>query len=184
MVRGNNRMPCFAGDMDRHVYLKYLREAMADGGCSLHAFVLMTNHVHLLVTANRWGAVAAMMQSVGLRYVRYFNTAHERSGSLFEGRYRASHVEDEHYFLTCMRYIELNPVRAGTVVDPARYPWSSYRHNAGLEVRGDITFHDEYLRMGTTPEDRAAAWAALVQKSLDQRELDHLRLQLNRNRSL
>jgi putative transposase len=184
VVRGNNRMPCFTNDMDRRVFLRYLGEALVEYGCRLHAFVLMTNHVHLLVTGDREGAIASMMHSVGLRYVRYFNTAHDRTGSLFEGRYRASHVEDERYLLTCMRYIELNPVRAGIVVDPADYPWSSYRHNAGLETRPEITFHEEFLRVGSGRLERAAAWVDLVREGLTRAELDRLRRTLNRNRPL
>ena len=173
-------MPCFTGDRDRHVFLKYVREAVADSGgdFALHAFVLMTNHVHLLATGNREGAVPAIMQRIGTRYARYFNTTHTRTGPLFGSRYWASLVETERYLLATMRYIELNPVRAGIVDDPARYPWSSYRHNAGLGWREEIAFHETYLAMGTAPEHRARAWASLVAEAIAPTELAHIRRQL------
>jgi putative transposase len=183
-VRGVDGMSCFRCDKDRHVFLGYLDDALADGDCCLHAFVLMTNHVHLLATGNREGAVATMMHSIGLRYARYFNTAHDRTGTLFEGRYRASPVEDERYFLACMRYIELNPVRAGLVNDPADYPWSSFRHNAGLAISRHVTFHEEFLRLGATPRDREAAWTSFVAQGMGPDELDRIRRELVRNRPL
>jgi putative transposase len=184
IVRGNNRMPCFGCDMDYRVFLKYLGAALPDSDSRLHAFVLMTNHVHLLVTGQRGGAVSRLMQSVGRRYARYFNTAHDRSGTLFEGRFRASPIDSERYLLTCMRYIELNPVRAGIVRHPALYRWSSYRHHVGEETRAELTLHDEYLRLGPTPADLAIAYAAIVQESLSDEELARIRKCLNQNRGL
>ena len=183
-VRGVDGMPCFRSDKDRRVFLKYLKDALARADCSLHAFVLMTNHVHLLATGNGQRAVAAMMHLIGLRYARYFKTAHDRTGSLFEGRYRASLVKDERYLLACMRYIELNPVRAGLVSDPAAYPWSSYRHNAGLQTVEIVTVHEEFLRFGSTPRNRAFAWASFVAQGMTTDELNRIRRDLMRNRPL
>ncbi|HZS65472.1 MAG TPA: transposase, partial [Burkholderiales bacterium] len=128
--RGNNRAPCFLADGDRQMYLKFLGEAAARHRCALHAYVLMPNHVHLLLTPTDSGAVAAMMQDLGRRYVRLFNDIHRRSGTLWEGRYKAAMVDTERYFLTCQRYIELNPVRAQLVDHPASFRWSTYRHYA------------------------------------------------------
>jgi len=179
-IRGVNGMPFFTGDMDRHVFLKYVREAVADSGddFALHAFVLMTNHVHMLATGKRKGVVPAIMQRIGTRYARYFNTTHKRTGPLFGSRYWASLIETERYLFATMRYIELNAVRAGIVDDPALYPWSSYRHNAGLGWREEITFHETFLGMGTTPEHRARAWASLVAEATAPMELAHIRKQL------
>ena len=119
--RGNNRAACFFGDADRRFYLKCLAEAAARRGCAVHAYVLMSNHVHLLTTPTERGAVAAMLQDLGRRYVRIINTIHGRTGTLWEGRYRSSLVDSERYLLICHRYIELNPVRAGMVSDPMEY---------------------------------------------------------------
>jgi putative transposase len=183
-LRGIDGMDCFRDDKDRHVFLTYLREALAENDCALCAFVLMTNHVHLLATPRREGAVPAMMQSLGTRYVRYFNATHERTGPLFGGRYWASLIETERYLLAAMRYIELNPVRARLVDRPGRYPWSSHRHNTGRERRVEVTFHEEYLRLGRTPADCAVAWEALVEEGIAPGELTQLRRQLRRNRPL
>jgi putative transposase len=184
IVRGNNRMSCFGCERDYGVFVKYLGAALLANDSRLHAFVLMTNHVHLLVTGQRSGAVSRLMQSVGRRYARYFNFAYNRSGTLFEGRFRASPIESERYFLTCMRYIELNPVRAGIVRHPGLYRWSSYRHHVGEETRAELTLHDEYLRLGPTPADRASAYAALVQETLSDDDLARIRKYVNQNRGL
>lgn len=119
--RGNNRQAIFFHEDDYGVYLEYLREALLKNACKLYAFVLMTNHVHLLVLGESAGGTSGLMQSVGRRYVRYINAAYQRSGALFEGRFKSSLVDSERYLLTCMRYIELNPVRAGMVGDPGEY---------------------------------------------------------------
>lgn len=127
--RGINREPCFFADEDYHCYLHWLEEAARDCGCAIHAYVLMINHVHLLITSASDGAPSRLMQSLGRRYVQYANRFYERSGSLWEGRYKSSVVQAEDYLLSCMRYIELNPVRAAMVADPGGYRWSSYRAN-------------------------------------------------------
>jgi len=183
-IRGVNGMECFRSDKDRHVFLKYLRDALAKGGCALNAFVLMTNHVHMLATPSEPGVMQAMMHSVGSRYARYFNTVHERTGPLFGGRYWASLIETESYFLATMRYIELNPVRACMVDAPGRYPWSSYLHNTGGEQREELTFHGEFLGLGVTTSDCARKWAAFVDRGIAEDELSRLRKQFTRSRPL
>ena len=183
-MRAVDGMACFRSDKDRHVFLGYLREAIERGGCSLHAFVLMTNHVHLLATPTESGAVPALMHSVGTRYARYFNAVYERTGPLFEGRYWASLIETERYFLETMRYIELNPVRACMVDSPGRYPWSSHLHNIGQETRPELTFHGEYLGLGPTTAACAQAWSNFVKEGIASDELTRLRKQLRRSKPL
>lgn len=184
IVRGNNRGPCFGIERDYRVYLRYLEEAGAKCDCAVHAYVLMTNHVHLLVTGNRSGAISRLMHSIGCRYVRYFNSAYGRTGTLFEGRFHASVVESERYFLACMRYIDLNPVRAGIVRDPAEYRWSSHRHYVGRETRTGLTPHGEFLRLGASPGERHRAYRELVDDLLAAPELKAIREHVNRNRVL
>ena len=127
--RGNNREPCFYGDGDYQRYLGDLREAADRNDCRLHAYVLMTNHVHLLVTPMAEHGVTHLMQDLGRKYVRYINHNYQRTGTLWEGRYKSSLIDSEAYLLVCMRYIELNPVRAGMVQHPGEYRWSSYNGN-------------------------------------------------------
>ena len=129
--RGNNRLACFFDDNDRYRYLEWLAVAAAKYGGAVHAYVLMTNHVHLLATGHEKGALGRMMQSLGRRYVRYVNSRYRRSGTLWEGRYKSSLVDSDQYLLTCYRYIELNPVRAFLVTTPGDYRWSSFNCNAG-----------------------------------------------------
>ncbi len=165
--RGINREPCFFADEDYHCYLHWLEEAAHDCGCAVHAYVLMTNHVHLLLTPTQTGAPARLMQSLGRRYVQYVNRVYRRSGSLWEGRYKSSVIHAEDYLLACQRYIELNPVRAGMVVDPGHYQWSSYSANGlrGLDHR--LTPHALYLSLGATAALRGEAYRALFRADLD-----------------
>src|SRR6185437_7927437 len=128
--RGNNRGPIFAVMADAEFYLRRLRSVSRKFGCDIHAYMLMTNHVHLLVTPRAEGAIGRMMQSIGGSYTFYVNETYERTGTLWEGRYRSAAIDSERYLLTCMRYIELNPVRAGLVTRPENHPYSSYRANA------------------------------------------------------
>ena len=128
--RGNNREPCFYSEQDYQRYLKDLSDSAKKHDCRIHAYVLMTNHVHLLVTPMVEHGISNMMQALGRRYVYYINKNYQRSGTLWEGRYKASLIDSERYLLTCMRYIELNPVRAKMVEHPGEYPWSSYQANA------------------------------------------------------
>ena len=146
--RGNNRQSCFGDQSDFAAYAHWLRESSEQWGVAVHAWVFMTNHVHLLATPSSADAVSGMMQHLGRRYVRYFNDRWRRSGTLWEGRFRSCLVQDEQYLLQCYRYIELNPVRAAMVDDPAEYRWSSYRANA-LGVESSLrTPHPEYLALG------------------------------------
>jgi putative transposase len=128
--RGNNRGACFFGDADRRFYLKCLEEGAERRGCEVHAYGLMTNHVHLLITPAEAGALGAMMQDLGGRYVRVINRIHARTGTLWEARFRSSLIDSENYLLACQRYIELNPVRAGLAAHPGAYPSSSHSHYA------------------------------------------------------
>ena len=127
--RGNDRQACFASTADHARYRQELLEASLRFGCSVHSYVLMTNHVHILVTPAERGAVSRMMQAIGRRYVAGFNARYRRTGTLWEGRFKAGLVAGEWYVLTCYRYIELNPVRAGMVVTPEDHAWSSFGAN-------------------------------------------------------
>jgi putative transposase len=146
--RGNDRAACFRDEGDRLLYLQCLREASSRYGCALHAYVLMPNHVHLLVTPEAPGAVGAMMQSVGARYVRLFNDTYQRTGTLWEGRYKSCLVDSENYLFACHRYIELNPVRAGIVDEPLRFRWSSHAHYRIGAPNNLITPHPMFDAMG------------------------------------
>ena len=166
--RGNNRQACFVAPEDYAAYAHWLREHAGELGVQIHAWVFMTNHVHLLLTPADEAGIPALMQTLGRRYVRYFNTVYQRSGTLWEGRYKSCLVQSSEYLLQCYRYIELNPVRAGMVSDPADYPWSSYRSN-GLGVASSLlTPHAEYLALGQTVEDQQAAYRALFRHALDE----------------
>lgn len=179
--RGNNRIPIFFHEEDYHVYLDYLREALNNNTCDLYAFVLMTNHVHLLAMGAEPGNISDLMQSVGRRYVRYINATYKRTGTLFEGRFKASLIESERYLLTCMRYIELNPVRAGVVGAPGRYRWSSYRHHVGEKTLTWLTDPREYRRLGRSREARAHAYQALFKEPLAAHEMATIRAHLNKD---
>ena len=160
-----------------------LREAASKHGCAVHAFVLMTNHVHLLVTPASAGDVSRMMQAVGRRYVGSFNARYRRTGTLWEGRFKAALVDSERYLMACYRYIELNPVRAGMTTDPADYRWSSHSHNASGRENPLITPHQEYLRLGPTPAARQAAYRTLICEHLDEQQLAELRLHTRQQRA-
>lgn len=166
--RGNNRQPIVHDDEDRERLLAGIREQAAAAQVAVHAYVLMSNHLHLLVTPATAEGVPRMMQALGRGYVRHFNRRHARSGTLFEGRYRGALIEAERHLLACMRYIDLNPVRAGMVAQPEDYPWSSYRHHAGLRDDAWLTPHPLYWALGNTPFARQAEYAKLVQGGLDE----------------
>jgi putative transposase len=146
--RGNNRQATFLDEADYRVYKDCLRAATDKHGCDVHAYVLMSNHVHLLLTPRQDGGPAKAMQSIGRRYVRHVNDRRGRTGTLWEARYRAALIESEPHLLSCTRYIELNPVRAGMVRDPADYPWSSYRHHALGEPDDVVTDHPPFSGAG------------------------------------
>jgi len=182
--RGVNREPCFFAEEDYHCYLHWLFEAAADWRCSVHAYVLMTNHVHLLVTPETPDGLAKLMQSVGRRYVQYVNRFYKRSGTLWEGRFKSSLVQTEEYLLLCQRYIELNPVRAGMVNDPAQYRWSSYQHHALGQTDQRLQHHPLYLALGKNEEIRNAAYRDLFRYELDEAAISDLRLALAQGQPL
>lgn len=176
--RGINRGVYFFADEDYHCTLHWLTKSAADWRCAIHAYDLMTNHVHLLVTPETPDGPARLMQSIGRRYVQYINRSYKRSGSLWEGRYKSSVVQAETYLLACMRYIELNPVRAGMVSDPGQYRWSSYRVN-GLGARDErLTPHPLYLALASGAEGRQATYRALFRSELDDEAIADIRLAL------
>ena len=152
--------------MNRRFYLKCLAKFAERRCCAIHAYVLMSNHVHLLVTPAANGAVAAMLQDLGRTYVRILNTVHGRTGTLWEGRFKSSLVDSENYLLTCHRYIELNPVRAGIVSHPAEYPWSSHAHYALGRSNALITEHPAYLDLGNDSRARRSAFQSLFHEEL------------------
>ncbi len=176
--RGNNRDACFYSVQDYAFYLECLGSACSRYDVALHAYVLMTNHVHLLMTPGDAGGISRVMQSLGRRYVQYFNSAYGRSGTLWESRHKASLVEAERYLLTCMRYIEMNPVRAGMVNHPAEYLWSSYSANGQAETDSLVTMHDCYTRLGQSVEVRCQQYRSLFDYQLSEGEIDAIRAAL------
>lgn len=182
--RGVNREPCFFAEEDYHCYLHWLQEAAADWRCAIHAYVLMTNHVHLLVTPSAPEGLAKLMQSVGRRYVQYINRYYRRTGTLWEGRFKSSAIQAEDYLLTCQRYIELNPVRAGMVNDPGEYRWSSYRHNGLGQSETWLMEHAIYHSLGPDAEMRRAAYRALFHSQLDEEAVGDIRLAIAQGQPL
>lgn len=165
--RGNNRQPIFASSADYHALLGLLEEAAKRFEVALHAYVLMSNHFHLLATPQTADGLPKMMQAVGRSYVRYFNDSQKRSGTLWEGRYKSTLIQTERYLLACMAYIDLNPVRAGLVGAPQDYLWSSHLHYLGARQDRLITPHSLYWELGNTPFAREAAYADLVQAGVN-----------------
>jgi putative transposase len=161
--RGHLRSACFFGDEDCVAYLDWLGGYTARCGCSVHAYVLMFNHVHLLLTPSRAGGVAGLMRFLGERYARYVEDVHHRHGALWEDRFEAVPVHVRRYLLSCMRYIELNPVRAALVTRPGQYRWSSFRANALGQNDPLVTPHAFYCALARSPESRQAAYRALFQ---------------------
>lgn len=182
--RGHNREPCFFCEEDYQAYLHWLGEALIKERCALHAFALMTNHVHLLVTPEHAEAVPRLVIALGRRYVQYINTTYRRTGTLWDSRYKSSLIEAESYLLACQRYIELNPVRAGMVDDPAHYRWTSYRHNGLGQANPYVTPHPLYLALGGDDKARQAVYRKLFRAHLDQKAIDDIRLALNQNQPL
>ena len=177
--RGNNRNPCFFRDSDYLYYLVQLRTLAREIGCSVHAYCLMTNHVHLLLTPQAPQACTTLMKHLSQRHAQYVNRSYERTGSLWDGRFRSCLTESQRYVLACYRYIELNPVRAGMVDAPGSYPWSSYAANAQGAPSGLIAPHAEYLALGTQPASRYAAYAQLCGDALEPSLLAYIRESTN-----
>lgn len=179
--RGNNRQPCFYTDEDYSFYLDWLQMYSRDTGCLVHAYALMTNHVHLLLTPADAVSAGTLMKRLGQRYVQYVNRAYQRSGTLWEGRFRSCIAQQDEYLLTCMRYIELNPVRAGIVAHPGEYRWSSYGCNGQGETSGLLSHHSVYLHLGRTDEERQAAYRELFRHALEPGIVDQIRQATNGN---
>jgi putative transposase len=177
--RGVNRSACFAGEDDYRLYLGLLGEIAARHSCAVHAYVLMTNHVHLLLTADEPEAPSSLMKHLGQRYVQSFNRRHKRTGTLWEGRFKSSIVDSEAYFLRCQRYVEANPVRAGMIAHARDYPWSSYRSNAEGLASTFLTPHAAYLALGPTTPERLASYRALFGSGPSSGELEMIRAAVN-----
>ena len=164
--RGNNRQAIFAVPQDYRTLLEMLDEHARKSQVAVHAYVLMSNHFHLLATPEAAEGIPQMMQAVGRRYVRYFNQRQARTGTLWEGRYRSTLIQAERYLLACMVYIDLNPVRAGIAQEAAEYPWSSHAHYIGRQTDRLVTPHPLWWELGNTPFAREAAYGELVQSGL------------------
>jgi putative transposase len=177
--RGVNRSVLFADDSDYCFFAECLKVACDRCGCVVHAHAFMTNHVHLVMTPAGDAGVSNTMKIVGVRYVQYFNWKYGRTGTLWEGRYRAALIQSDHHILACYRYVELNPVRAGLTSHAAAYPWSSYRANALGRDDPLVTPHETYLGLGASPEARRAGYRALVEDGLSDDTLDRIRRATN-----
>jgi putative transposase len=182
--RGHNRETCFFGEEDYQSYLHSLGEALVANQCALHAYVLMTNHVHLLLTPEKAERVPHLIMALSRRYVQYINRTYQRTGTLWDSRYKSSLIHADTRLFTCMRYIELNPVRAAMVEDPAHYRWSSYRANALGQPDSRIVPHPLYLALGAGEKTRQKAYRALFRSELDASAIDDIRLALNQSQPL
>ena len=182
--RGNNRSAMFYADDDYLFYLDALNKASHQYCCAVHAYVLMTNHVHLLMTPATKTGLSSLMQSVGRRYVRYINTTYKRTGTLWEGRFKHSLIQDECYYLICSRYIELNPVRADMVKHPIEYRWSSYHHNALGEPDTLIQPHPLYLALGQSLKECAQHYQELFKTLIEPNTLEEIRVATNKDQVL
>ena len=182
--RGHNREPCFFVEDDYSTYLYWLGKALSETGCTLHAYVLMTNHVHLLLTPRKAASVPKLLMTLGRRYVQYINRSYRRTGTLWDSRYKSSAIQAEPYLMTCQRYIELNPVRAAMVDDPAHYRWSSYRSNALGKTDPLLTPHTLYQSLGGDDKARQSAYRKLFRTELDREAIDDIRLAFNQNQPM
>ena len=182
--RGVDRRPCFVHRIHYLEYLRYLFEEATRFECRVHAYVLMCNHVHLLVTPASAGGVGRLMQGVGRRYVGFFNDTMERTGTLWDGRFKSCLVDSESYLLQCYRYIELNPVRAGVCAHPLEHRWSSFACNGMGRPDPLISPHAAYLALGNTPTDRAAMYRAFVAEGCQATELESIRAMTSRHRAV
>jgi REP-associated tyrosine transposase len=178
--RGNNRQVCFGSDENHAAYAEWLKEYAEKCRVDIHAWVMMTNHVHLLCTPRLDGAISNMMQALGRRYVRYFNYEYNRSGTLWEGRYKSCLIQSDAYLLEVYRYIELNPVRAEMVAGPGDYRWSSYQINGLGKTSSLCTPHPEYLKLGKSQKERTENYRALFAAGFDKRLLDQIRSATNK----
>jgi putative transposase len=177
--RGNDRQAVFFSPDDYARYRDWLIEAAGAYGCAVHAYVLMTNHVHLLVTPSTAESLPRTMQSLGRRYVRHINWAHKRTGTMWEGRYRAAPIDSDAYFLSCCRYIELNPVRARMAAHPRDYPWSSFRAHADGQKDALVGDHPLYRALGPSVAKRQQAYRELFRAKLGAEFVEALRAATN-----
>ena len=175
ILRGIDRGAIFFAEDDYRSFLATLREVSAAKSVGVHAYVLMTNHIHLLMTADRNKGVSALMKRLGQRYVQRVNRVYHRTGGLFEGRFRSSLIEADPYLLACQRYIELNPVRAGMAQSPGEYPWSSHHANAFGVPDPVVSPHALYRALATSDDGRQAAYRHLFERELDAALLARLR---------
>ncbi len=182
--RGNNRQVCFGGEEDMKAYLNWLKEFSLKYSVDVHAWVLMTNHVHLLCTPQEENAISRMMQSIGRMYVRYYNHTYQRSGTLWEGRYKSCLIQSERYLLEVYRYIELNPVSADMVDEPSEYSWSSYACNA-LGVETELqTPHPLYLALGKSGQVRLGNYRELFKAHVNPELLKEIKISVNKGLAL
>jgi putative transposase len=182
--RGNDRRLIFREAEDYQRFLGWLKESARFYRVAIHAYVLMPNHLHLLATPIDDEGLAKTMQKVGRFYVPWFNNKYERYGGLFQGRFRTSLVDSERYFLTCSRYIELNPVRAQLALAPLDYPWSSFAHHAGVRPDPLVTEHSLYWALGNTPFQREAAYLDLIEQGISTDELDSINISVLKGQPL
>ncbi len=182
--RGNNRQSIFVDEFDRALYLRELADLAQAYRLAIHAYVLMPNHVHLLATPPERETLGRVMQALGRRYVRRFNDRHHRTGTLWEGRYRSTVVETDRYLLACMRYIDMNPVRAGLAAEPGLFRWSSHAHYVGLRPDPLVTEHAAYWALGNTPFDRQLAYRRLFETEQAAVEIDSIRYATHRGWAL
>ncbi len=182
--RGVDRGACFFTDDDRYFYLDQLAKAAAAHACALHAYVLMSNHVHLLMTPTHGQSLGKVMKQLNERYVQAINRTHQRTGPLWEGRFRSCLVDSEAYLLACYRYIELNPVRAGLVSHPQAYPWSSHRANATGMPGRPLTAHERFLALGPEPGTRGGSYRALIADAMENKTIDAIRIATRAGRAL
>lgn len=174
--RGNNREKCFLERRDFLRYLGFLANSKKKYGARLHAYALMTNHVHLLITPNFENSASRLMQNVGSAYVQSFNRIHSRTGTLWEGRFRSFPISSEEYLLACYRYIELNPVQAGIVQSPDEYPWSSYRANALGAANKLLDPSESWLSLGQNTVMRCQTYRKLFDTAVDDLILEEMRV--------
>ena len=182
--RGVNRCAIFLDDIDRLHYLRLLRSTCARLPLALHAYVLMDNHVHLLLTTSRPGDLSSAMHGIGHKYVQWFNWRHERIGTLWQGRFKACVVDSDAYLLEVIRYIELNPVRAAMVLCAQDYPWSSVHVHLGRRSDPAITNHDVFEATGSTPRERADRWTDWLRAGVSDDDLVDIRRHMQRESAL
>jgi putative transposase len=179
--RGNNRSACFYHEQDYLFYLEQLELLAETFGCQVHAYCLMTNHVHLLITPAEKDSASLMMKNLGQRYVQFINRTYQRTGTLWEGRFRSCITQEEKYVLSCYRYIELNPVRAAMAGHPQDYQWSSYSFNGSGQPNSLISPHSLYLNLAVDSKERLLVYKELFKNALSEREVNAIRSATNGN---